>query len=297
MSSRGFLKSYSQLTKTGIILFALVSSLAGFAVSWPANHVLDLTQPLLLIIGLYFVSAGSFAINQAQEWKLDARMNRTRQRPIPRGVLHPLQAYSIGGLMAAFGLLMLRLIGPWPAALALLTMLLYNGVYTLYWKRCSVFGAVPGALPGAMPVVIGFSVNDPRVWQPSCVYLFLTMFLWQMPHFWSLAIQYREDYARGGIPVLPVSLGVPKALYHMGLYVFAYVGVALLSPWFLQAHLVYFLLVLPVSVKVIWEFRTYFRSGGQSSWLPFFLWTNLSLLVYLSAPVMDKWIQWFLGSA
>ena len=145
-----------------------------------------------------------------------------------------------------------------------------------------------------MPVVIGYSVNTPEIWRPDCIYLFLILFLWQMPHFWSLAIRFREDYRAGGIPVLPVRVGVDRSLYHIGLYVFTYVGVALLAPWFLRAHALYLLLVFPVSLKVLWEFHKYFRSHEGHAWLPFFLWTNLSLLVYLAVPVMDKWLYFAL---
>ena len=154
------------------------------------------------------------------------------------------------------------------------------------------FGAVPGAIPGAMPVVIGYAVNTTNIFDPACVYLFLVLFLWQMPHFWALAIRYREDYSSGGIPVLPVSLGVPATLYHMGLYTLAYVGVAMMAPWFLKANVFYLLLVVPISLKVLWEFSKYFRTNASQSWLPFFLWTNLSLIIYLAVPVVDKWIDW-----
>lgn len=288
------LRAYSSLTKSGIILFSVVSALAGYAVSFHAGQDFDWLQPALLVIGLYCVAAGAFALNQAQEWRRDALMKRTSQRPIPQGVFKPWQGYLMGTLLVFFGLLLLRLLGPWPAGLALVTVVLYNGIYTLFWKRRLAFGAVPGAIPGAMPVVIGFSVNSSEIWRPDCVYLFLVMFLWQMPHFWALAIRFRDDYAQGGFPVLPVTLGVQRALYHTGLYVFTYVGVALMSPWFLRSHVVYFLLVLPVSLKVIWEFIKYFRAGEGKGWLPFFLWTNLSLLIYLAAPVMDKWLHWVL---
>ena len=289
------LKAYSQLTKTGIILFALVSAMAGYAVSFRMNQTFDPMQPVLLVIGLYLVAGAGFAINQAQEWRLDMRMDRTNKRPIPRGLIAPWQAYALGALMAVPGLLLLLILGPWPAGLALLTLFLYNVVYTLFWKKRWVFGAVPGAIPGAMPVVIGFSVNTPEIWRPECVYLFLVMFLWQMPHFWSLAIRFREDYQKGGFPVLPVSLGENRAMYHVGLYLFTYVGVALMAPWFLQAHVLYFLLVLPISLKVLIEFFKYYRNQERKSWLPFFLWTNMSLLIYLAVPVMDKWLTWGLA--
>lgn len=286
------LKAYSQLTKTGIILFSIVSALAGYAVSYSEGQVFEPMHPFLLVIGLYGLAAGAFAINQAQEWKLDKRMARTRGRPIPRGVFAPWQAYVLGAVLALVGLLVLALVSEASAWLGLFTVVLYNGVYTLYWKRRWAFGAVPGAIPGAMPVVIGFAANTPEIWRPECVYLFLVMFLWQMPHFWSLAIRFREDYENGGFPVLPVRIGVNRALYHIGLYLFTYVGVALSSPWFLQAHVLYLALVVPVSLKVIYEFYKYFRAHESKAWLPFFLWTNLSLLIYLAVPVMDKWLNW-----
>ena len=291
------LKAYSQLTKTGIILFTVVSALAGYAVSYQYNQSFDPLQPFLLVIGLYLVSGGGFAINQAQEWKIDLRMDRTKGRPIPSGLIAPWQAYVIGLVMAAFGLLILLLLGPGPAGLALLTLFLYNVVYTLFWKKRWVFGAVPGAVPGAMPVVIGYSVNTTDLFVPECVYLFLVMFLWQMPHFWSLAIRFREDYEKGGFPVLPVRLGVNRALYHVGLYLFTYVGVALTAPFFLQAHILYFVLVVPISIKVLVEFGKYYRAQEAKAWLPFFLWTNFSLLIYLAVPVMDKWIFWMMNYA
>lgn len=291
------LKAYTQLTKTGIILFSVVSALTGYAVSFGLGQDFDPLQPVLLALGLYLCAGGGFALNQAQEWKLDSRMARTRNRPIPRGVITPLQGYLIGIVMAVSGVFILSLLGRWTGLLALVTLVLYNGVYTLVWKRRWTFGAVPGAIPGAMPVVIGYSANSPEIWRPECIYLFLVLFLWQMPHFWALAIRYREDYRAGGVPVLPVSLGVNRALYHVGLYLFTYVGVALAAPWFLEAHVLYLVCVMPVSLKVIWEFYKYYRAGGGKSWLPFFLWTNLSLLIYLAVPVADKWLHWVLTYA
>jgi len=291
-----YLKAYSQLTKTGIILFAVVSALAGYAVSFSPHQHFDPLDPLLLVVGIYLVAAGSFALNQAQEWKVDARMDRTRRRPIPTGLVSPGQAVLLAVVFIGFGVLSLAVIGPMPASLAVATMVLYNGIYTMFWKKRWVFGAVPGAIPGAMPVVIGFSANNPEILTPECIYLFLVMFLWQMPHFWSLAIRFREDYQRGGFPVLPVTLGVPRAMYHIGLYLFTYVGVALAAPWFLQTHVLYLLLVLPISVKVIVEFRKYSRNLDRKAWLPFFLWTNLSVLIYLTVPAMDKWLTWIVRS-
>lgn len=284
------MKPFFTLTKFGIIVFALASTLAGYAISIEVGRPIDWNEVLMLLGGMYLVCAGSFAINQAQEWRLDAKMPRTQTRPIPKGLIKPWEAYLLGSVFILVGLSALYLVRPLTAGLSLLTLVLYNGIYTLVWKRYWTFGAVPGAIPGAMPVVIGYSVHSHSLWTPECMYLFLIMFLWQMPHFWCLAIRFREDYRQGGFPVLPLAIGVPRTLYHIGLYSFTYAALAIASPWFLRAHVLYLILVLPLALKVIWEFIKYFRSNGESNWLPFFLWVNLSMLVFLGVPVFDKWI-------
>ena len=257
--------------------------------SFQLGRSFDFSEVTLLLIGLYCVCAGSFALNQAQEWKSDSKMERTASRPIPKGLVTPFQASVFAVLFLIAGLSILWLIKPLTAGLTLLTVVLYNGVYTMVWKPRWIFGAVPGAIPGAMPVTIGYSVNSDAIFSAESLYLFLILFLWQMPHFWCLAIRYREDYGKGGFPVLPLKLGVPAALYHIGLYVFVYVGVAMASPWFLKANVLYVLLVVPIAAKVLWEFAKYYRGGGETQWLRFFLWTNLSMLVFLGVAVFDKW--------
>lgn len=246
-----------------------------------------------MIVGLYLVSAGSFALNQAQEWKLDKKMDRTSGRPIPSGKMSISQVYILGIIFCIFGIFILYMLQPLAALVAGITILLYNGAYTLYWKKRWAFGAVPGAIPGALPVVIGYSVNNTNIFSSECIYLFLIMFLWQMPHFWALAVRYRDDYARGGFPVLPTQIGIERTVYHVGLYTFTYAGVAIASPWFVSTHILYIVLIVPLALKVIWEFFKFFHSKNNERWLPFFLWTNLSMLVFICVPVFDKWILYY----
>lgn len=288
------MKAYFQLTKFGIALFVMITGLMGYAVAYPLGQPPEMWRPLLLIIGLYLVSSGSFAINQAQEWRQDKEMPRTAKRPVAAGAIDAWQAYSLGFAYCLIGTFLLTLIEVPTGLLALSTVILYNGLYTLYWKKRWIFGAVPGAIPGAMPVVIGYSAAGMPMASPECLYLFLIMFLWQMPHFWSLAIRYHDEYERAGFPVLPARLGVDRTLYHIGLYTFAYVGVAIAAPLFVNTHVGFLLLVVPFAAKVMWEFIKYYRSGAQKSWLPFFLWTNFSMLAFIAVPVFDKWFFYFL---
>ncbi|MCH2534075.1 MAG: protoheme IX farnesyltransferase [Bdellovibrionales bacterium] len=284
------MNAYLQLTKFGIIVFVLITGAAGFALSYHSHESFVWGSLFVLLLGLYFLSAGSFALNQAQEWQLDRKMPRTFSRPIPSGIISPFQAYLIAFIFIITGSFMLSLLSLTSMALGLFTVALYNGLYTLYWKKKWAFGAVPGAIPGAMPVVIGYSANHANVFTPECMYLFLIMFLWQMPHFWSLAIRYKDDYKKGGFPVLPAVIGVPKTLFHIGLYTFTYIGFALASPWFVQAHVSYIVLVLPFAFMVLWAFFKYYQAGGHKKWLPFFLWVNFSLIAFVVAPVIDKWV-------
>ncbi len=285
-----FFKGIGSLTKPGIVILVVLCALAGFGLGYTVENGFDPMNLVYLTLGITLLSAGSLSLNQMQEWEADLRMPRTRARPIPSGVLSPGAALAIGLLLTASGLVLLFEASWVTSALGLLTVVMYNLFYTLHWKPKWAFAAVPGAVPGAMPVVIGYSASHPTIFTAECMYVFLIMFLWQMPHFWALAIRYRDDYQAGGFPVLPVAFGVPKTLFHIGVYTFAYVALACASPFFVEARYAYAVLVFPFALKVIWEFLTYFRAEGKTGWLPFFLWTNASMLIFLVAPVVDKWV-------
>jgi protoheme IX farnesyltransferase len=288
------MRLFMDLTKSGIVVFVLLSGFAGYALSFPQSEPFEWMHLLLTMSSLYFMSAGAFAINQAQDRHIDALMPRTSKRPIPSGKVSSLQAYVLGFGFLLLGTLSGLLVNPLVAALGIFSAVLYNFFYTLYWKRRWAFGAVPGALPGAMPVLIGYAANSEQIWAPQCVYAFMIMFLWQMPHFWSLAIKFKDDYAKGGIPVLPVRIGTEATLYHMGLYVFAYIALAIASPFFTSAYWIYLIIVLPMAFKVLYEFFRYCKTGAQTRWLSFFLWINFSMLIFLLAPVVDKWQRYFM---
>lgn len=289
-------KIYSDLTKFGIVIFVVLTGLAGYATSFQFENPFDWEHLLILLGGLYFLSSGSLALNQVQEFKIDRMMPRTQKRPIASGKIKPAAGLILAVTYLLIGTGMLAEISLWSMGLGWLTVVLYNGVYTYWWKPKWVFGAVPGAIPGALPVTIGYAANTDLIFNAESVYLFLILFLWQMPHFWCLALKFKDDYRSGGVPTLPASLGVRRTLYHMGLYTFLYSGLAIASPWFVHASWLYILLVIPFAVKVLYDFFKLLRSEGEKGWLAFFLWTNVSVLVFLFVPVVDKWNFLFIGS-
>lgn len=160
-----------------------------------------LPAPLAVIhtvIGTALVAAGASAFNQLIERRLDARMRRTENRPLPSGRILPIEAFFLGGILAISGVgyLALTLHQPWTALIAGVTFLLYVFIYTPL-KQHTPWNTFIGAIPGALPPVIGWSAaGKPISW--DILFLFALVFLWQMPHFFAIAWLYRHDYARAG---------------------------------------------------------------------------------------------------
>jgi protoheme IX farnesyltransferase len=144
----------------------------------------------------------SSAFNEVQEHDLDALMERTRLRPLPRGAVSPLTAGVFALLLAVSGFTLLLWSHGWtPALLGLLALVWYNGFYTPL-KRVSAFAVVPGSLIGALPPAIGWTAAGGRLSDPAMLALALVLFLWQVPHFWLLSLMHRKGYEQAGFPTL-----------------------------------------------------------------------------------------------
>ncbi len=290
------MKLFSELTKLGITIFVVLSAIAGYATGFESEQVFNLLHFLELVGGVFLLSSGSLAMNQVQEYKLDAQMPRTAKRPIASGRIKPMAGGVLAGSFLFSGFYLLFLASPMSMYLGFLIVVLYNGIYTYIWKPKWIYAAVPGAIPGALPVTVGYAAVNPAIFSKESIYLFLILFLWQMPHFWALAIKYKDDYRVGGIPTLPVALGMDRTLYQMGMYNYAYVGCAIISPAFYKSSWFYLLLVVPVSAKLLYEFYKFNKTKGQVGWLKFFMWINVSVLIFLIVPVLDKWNFLFIDS-
>jgi protoheme IX farnesyltransferase len=189
-----------ELTKPRIVLLVVATTVAGFLLAAPAADALILAHT---VIGTALVAAGTNALNQWWERDVDARMVRTRGRPLPSGRLSPGPALAFGAGISAVGLGELALFpGTATAALAALTLLSYVLIYTPL-KRRSPLALLVGCVPGALPIlggwVAGGGALDPAAWA-----LFGLVFLWQVPHFLALGWLHRDDYRRGGIAALAV---------------------------------------------------------------------------------------------
>lgn len=277
----------------GIVIFVVISAIAGYGVGLTAEDTFNFVHFLLMIVGTFCISSGSLSLNQVQEVHKDAKMPRTQGRPIPAGEISVKTGLAISLSLIVIGSGILYYVQPLSCYIGLFIILLYNVFYTIHWKQNWVFAAVPGAIPGALPCTLGYAAVNPNIFSAESIYLFLVMFLWQMPHFWTLAIRYSEDYAKAGFPMLPVIMGKDRTIYHISFYVWAYVLLAIMSPFFVPFYYAYFIIVLPFAAIVLWSFLKYVKSESEKAWLPFFLITNFSMLAFLFAPLVDKWTPIF----
>jgi len=198
-----------ELTKPRITWLILMSTAVGYLFGVPASSGSELVSGfgcmrfLHTLVGTGLLASGTAALNEWYEWPADKRMRRTSRRPVPSGRISPMAAMVFGMALSVIGFVELALaVNACAACAGGLTWFLYLFVYTPLKSRtwwCTLVGAVPGALPP----VIGFSAASNRI-SVEALALFAILFVWQCPHFYSIAWIYRDDYARGGMAMLAV---------------------------------------------------------------------------------------------
>lgn len=195
------MNAHLELAKPRITALVALCAAAGYALA--SRGPLDWSRLAWTMAGVALASASTGCLNQVLEAGLDARMTRTRRRPIPTGRVTPAAAHALGLLWGAAGLALLAWkVNAAACGLTAFTLVSYLLVYTPM-KRFSPLSTWVGAIPGALPPVIGWTAAG-GAFDGSAAALFAVQFLWQMPHFLALAWLYREDYARGGYRVVSV---------------------------------------------------------------------------------------------
>lgn len=193
------IKIILELTKFRISLFTAFSTLLGFLIA--QNH--PSSRMFFSALGVFLIASGACGLNQYQERNNDRWMERTMARPLPSGKFLPKRAILLSLGLIVSGFFILFYCVNWIASgLALFALFWYNGLYTNL-KRKSAFAVIPGALVGAIPPLIGWvSAKGSLSYDPQIFALCLFFFMWQVPHFWLLFLNYSKDYERAGFPSL-----------------------------------------------------------------------------------------------
>jgi protoheme IX farnesyltransferase len=222
-------RDYVALMKPRVMSLVVFTALVGLAVApVPMHPVAGLTALLCIAAG----AGAAGALNMGYEADIDACMTRTSRRPVPMGRVRPAEAVAFGITLAGFSVLTLGVLVNWlAAALLAFTIFFYAVIYTVWLKRATPHNIVIGGAAGAFPPMIGWAAATGSL-SLEPVILFLIIFFWTPPHFWALALYRAGDYARAGIPMLPVVAGERATRRQILLYtvILAPLG---LSPWLL----------------------------------------------------------------
>ena len=210
------LKNFITLCKPRVNALIVFTAVIGMFLSTPSMVPVDVL--IASILGIGFVSGAAAAFNCLIEEKIDSRMARTRGRPLSTGKITQQETFVFATILGSTGLLILfcfvNFLTMW---LTLITFFSYSVIYTIFLKPATPMNIVIGGASGAMPPVLGWAAVNNQL-SPEAWILFLIIFCWTTPHFWALALYRREEYAKVGIPMLPVTHGEKFTLLHIVLY-------------------------------------------------------------------------------
>ncbi len=257
------LRPYLQLCKLKVVALIVFTALVGMLLSaHPAE--LDLARVVFGLLGIGLAAASGAAFNHVIDQHIDTLMARTENRPLPSSRLSQRSALLFATALAILAMAVLSLlVNPLTALLTFIALIGYAVIYTIFLKRNTPQNIVWGGAAGAAPPVLGWAAVTGEVSQEALL-LFLIIFIWTPPHFWALAIRRREEYARAGLPMLPVTHGVPYTKCQIVLYTLLLVSVTLLPFITQMSGLIYLCGAIALGIGFLWYAVRLYREEGDS---------------------------------
>lgn len=255
--------NYYLITKPGIILGNLITVAAGFLLA--SKGILDFKLFLATLAGLAFIMASACVFNNYIDRQTDRKMERTKSRALATGLISVTSAISFAFVLAIIGNLILFLFTN------LLTVLVAAGGFFVYvilysfWKCHTIYGTAIGSLAGAVPPVVGYCAVTNN-FDLGAAILFAMLVLWQMPHFFSIAVYHFDDYSAAGLPVLPVKKGLLRTKIHMLLYILGFILSAALLAFFNYTGNLYLLVTITASLSWLGLCVKGFTSDNDQLW-------------------------------
>lgn len=284
-SHPGVLTTFLDLTKFKISVASTFTAAMGYIAF---RHAVDLAL-ITALAGTLLMAMASSALNEIQERHLDALMERTKNRPLPSGVVSPTTAMILVILLTLAGVGLLHFVHGWmPAALGLLAMIWYNGVYTPL-KRRSAFAVVPGSVIGALPPAIGWTAAGGSLGDPTLAVLCFVFFVWQVPHFWLLSLLHAKGYEQAGFPTLTRLFDTPQILRLTFTWTCGTVAIGALLPIFGATRgFTGITLLTAASLWLLYRFRTLLRPDPSPTLIrSAFMQINVYALAVMVAVVVD----------
>jgi protoheme IX farnesyltransferase len=284
--SHEFLKFFP-LCKPRVTALIVFTAMIGMFLATP--NMVPLGLLLAATLGIGMASGAAAAFNCLIEQKIDARMARTRARPLPTGQVTSTQTMIFATLLGGAGLAILYfLVNPLTMWLTLATFLGYAVIYTIFLKPATPLNIVIGGASGAMPPILGWAAVN-NVVGPEALILFLIIFAWTPPHFWALALYRRKEYEKVGMPMLPVTHGEEFTRLHILLYTVILFGVALMPYGYGMSGLIYLAASLLLNtVFMVYAVKLYRQYSDELS-RSMFRYSILYLSLLFAALLVDHY--------
>jgi protoheme IX farnesyltransferase len=278
-------RDFLTLTKPVVVLLLLVTTYAGMVVggkAWPS-----FTLTFWTLLGGFMAAGGSSALNQYIDRDLDKHMQRTQKRPLAAGRMTPAEGLAFGLAMSILSFYVYAgFVNLLAAFLALAGILYYVILYSILLKKTTVQNIVIGGGAGAIPPLVGWAAAAGSLNIPS-LFLFAIIFMWTPPHFWALAIVRKNDYARAGVPMLPVVRGEKETRFQILVYTLELVAVSLLLPAFKFTGTIYLVSALALGGSLIYTAWMVWRVPGNKVAWRMYRWSSMYLAFIFLALMLD----------
>jgi len=279
------------LTKPRVNALILFCALIGMLLAVPAGEMPPWSQVLPALFGIAAVAGAAAAMNCLLEQHIDARMQRTRRRALPRGEVQPQVVLVFAGTLGGLGLTVLyHWVNPLTMGLTLATFVGYAVIYTAILKPRTPQNIVIGGASGAMPPVLGWAAVTGSV-SHDALLLFLIIFAWTPPHFWSLALYRVDDYARAGLPMLPVTHGKAFTCLSIVLYTLILLAVSVLPFTTRMSGPLYLLCAVVLGLRFMGHALGQWRAYSDARARRTFRYSIVYLSLLFSALLLDHYLM------
>ncbi len=284
-------REYLELTKPRVVLLIVFTALVGMFLAVPG------LPPLRALVfgslGIWLAASSAAAVNHVIDQRIDGEMARTRHRPLPEGKMDEMRAVWFSLILGALAMVLLIVwVNALTALLTFASLIGYAIVYTLWLKRATPQNIVIGGAAGAAPPVLGWTAVTGDV-HANALLLFLIIFAWTPPHFWALAIARREEYAKIGMPMLPVVYGIQLTRLHILLYTIILTLITVMPVLTGMSGWVYGIAAVGLDARFLWHVWRLYRDGDADAARPMrTFWWSIAYLGYLfGALLVDHYTE------
>lgn len=281
-------RDYYEMCKPRVVMLMILTSMVGMFLAVPGMVPWDIL--ILGNLGIALVAGSGAVVNHLIDYRVDSVMKRTHNRPIPQGRVDQRQAGFFAAAIGVAGMLILLLwVNPLCAWLTLASFVGYAFIYTGYLKRATPQNIVIGGLSGAMPPLLGWSAVTGTI-EPGALILVLIIFAWTPPHFWALAIHRKEEYAKTGIPMLPVTHGEHLTKIHIILYTVIMFLITLLPYLTGMSGPIYLLAAVVLGLGFLWWSLVLMYKPKASTAMDTFRYSIVYLMVLFVVLLVDHYL-------